>query len=47
MPLSGKNGTWTISCLVINKSIIQTLPGVYEDMEGNKVKTATAPPSGL
>lgn len=47
MPLSGKNGTWTISCLVINKSIIQTLPGVYEDMGGNKVKTATAPPSGL
>ncbi|WP_051289342.1 hypothetical protein [Chryseobacterium daeguense] len=46
-PTSRRNGNWTIRCLVISKSLIQTIPTVNEDMGGSNTKTAANPPSGL
>lgn len=44
---SGGNGTWEIRCLVINNTLVKTLPNVIQNLGGSKDASATSSPSGL
>ena len=37
------NGDWTVYCLVINKSIVKTLPTIESNLNGNHIGSAPAP----
>ncbi|MCC3216372.1 hypothetical protein LIV57_13960 [Chryseobacterium sp. X308] len=41
------NGTWAINCLVINNSLIKSIPGVNQDLGGSSTGAAAGPPAGL
>ncbi|MDR6404127.1 MULTISPECIES: hypothetical protein [Chryseobacterium] len=46
-PPSGINGNWTINVLVINNSLINTLPTETFDLNTSRTGTATSAPFGL
>jgi invasion protein IalB len=46
-PGNNYNGTWTINCLVINNSLVQSLANVSQDLGGSNSGAAAAPPAGL
>lgn len=41
------NGSWTVKCLIINKSIIQVLSNQVSDLGGLNTGAASTPPTGL
>jgi len=43
----GSNGSWSVRCLIINKSILKTIPPIIVDMHGSETGSVANPPSGL